>query len=228
MTYSSTPDAMPVLSRGKHRNARKGACFMELASYLAGEAWSDHPRCTHPLLAVLARAVNDQVEDEARSRIAPLIPEVIGLTGEDPRVDAWIARKAALAALPIAPFDRQKVAAVGVIRCERRLNELDGRPTRSISPATAEALSAVPQAAEWARSFSELGFGNPRCFSRRSAPTIVQCAVRGIAEACVSDPDAVLVDLLRDTIADCRDWFATVPRTVGATQWQEACRLTVS
>jgi len=28
---------------------------MEFASYLAGERWSDHPACTHPLLAVLAR-----------------------------------------------------------------------------------------------------------------------------------------------------------------------------
>ena len=43
--------AVPVLSRGKHRNPRKGACFMEFASYLAGEPWSDHPACTHPLLA---------------------------------------------------------------------------------------------------------------------------------------------------------------------------------
>ncbi len=32
---------------------------MELASYLAGERWSDHPACTHPLLAAVARDVND-------------------------------------------------------------------------------------------------------------------------------------------------------------------------
>ena len=56
MTKSSTiPDGMPVLSRGKHRSPRRGACFMELASVLAGERWSDHPACTHPLLAQLAR-----------------------------------------------------------------------------------------------------------------------------------------------------------------------------
>src|SRR3954451_19465820 len=34
------PDMMPVLSRGRHRNPRKGACFMELASFVAGERWS--------------------------------------------------------------------------------------------------------------------------------------------------------------------------------------------
>src|SRR5262249_23591033 len=53
------PGFVPVLSRGKHRSPRKGACFMEFASYLAGERWSDHPPCTHPLLAALARHVTD-------------------------------------------------------------------------------------------------------------------------------------------------------------------------
>jgi hypothetical protein len=36
------PDLFPILSPGKHRNPRTGACFMELASLLAGERWSDH------------------------------------------------------------------------------------------------------------------------------------------------------------------------------------------
>ena len=85
------PDAVPVLSRGKHRNPRKGGCFMEFASYLAGEPWSDHPKCTHPLLAALARDVNDHVSDEARARLVPLIPSVIGLTPEDRIVDVEIA-----------------------------------------------------------------------------------------------------------------------------------------
>lgn len=72
-------DHMPILSRGRHRNPRKGACFMELASYLAGERWSDHPACTHPLLAGLARLVNDHTTDEGRSRLVPLVPSIIGL-----------------------------------------------------------------------------------------------------------------------------------------------------
>ena len=71
---SDSPDLMPVLSRGKHRTARSGGCFMEFASYLAGEAWSDHPSCTHPLSASLARMVNDCSSDTARSRLMPLIP----------------------------------------------------------------------------------------------------------------------------------------------------------
>ena len=51
--YVQPPDLFPILSPGKHRSPRTGACFMELASLLAGERWSDHPACTHPLLAAV-------------------------------------------------------------------------------------------------------------------------------------------------------------------------------
>ena len=65
-TEAGTYDILPMLGRGKHRNPKKGACFMELASFLAGEKWSDHPACTHPLIAMLARAVNDLTADHSR------------------------------------------------------------------------------------------------------------------------------------------------------------------
>src|SRR2546430_6952780 len=93
---TGVPEIVPLLSRGKHRNPRKGACFMELASVLAGERWSDHPACTHPLLAALARHVNDYTSDAGRRRLAELIPSVIGLTSDDPRVDARIALRCAM------------------------------------------------------------------------------------------------------------------------------------
>ena len=227
MSMSRTPDVMPVLSRGKHRNPRKGACFMELAAYLAGDRWSDHPDCTHPVLAKLAREVNDHVDDYGRQRIAPLIPDVIGLNGDDPRVSAWIARDAALAALPVAAAERQGVAAVGVLRCEHVLNELEGRRSRDLSPRTREALAEVPHAAEWARRFSGMGWGNLRSFQRRSAPAIVHSAVVGIASSCTSDPDALLVDLLTSSIHNCRTWLhAAPPVGVDEAQWREVCALT--
>ena len=68
------PELVPVLSSGRHRNPRKGACFMEMASYLAGERWSDHPSCTHPLLASLARLVNDTLSDAERPGWSPSSP----------------------------------------------------------------------------------------------------------------------------------------------------------
>ena len=220
------PDAMPVLSRGKHRSPKKGACFMELASFLAGEAWSDHPACTHPLLASMARDVNDHVDDFARSRLVPLIPEVIGLNGDDPRVDAWIAREAALAALPIAASERQGVAAVGLLRCERMLNQLEGRPKHHLDPRTRACLDEVPLARDWARGFSALGWGSSTSFAKRSAPAIVHSAVSGIAAASVPNSDEVLVDLLAHTITLCRGWFAHEPAPLGEELWRQTVRMT--
>ena len=207
MTQNQMPDLVPVLSRGKHRNPRKGACFMEFASYLAGEPWSDHPDCTHPLLAVVAREVNDHISDDARREIAPLATEVIGLNRPDPTVDPLLAREVALAALPIASAERQRVAAVGLFHCEQVLNELEGRPADHMSDRVQSALDGVPDARDWARDFCGAGFGRPKKFSTRSAPNIVHSAVVGIAEAAVRDPDRRLVELLRQSISNCETWM---------------------
>jgi hypothetical protein len=51
---------------------------MELASVLAGEPWGDHPACVHPVLAAIARAVNDGTGDAGRARLAALVPAMIG------------------------------------------------------------------------------------------------------------------------------------------------------
>lgn len=223
---STTPDLMPVLSRGRHRSPKKGACFMELASFLAGEPWSDHPACTHALLAGLARDINDHVADPARHRLAPLIPEVIGLNGPDARADAWIAREAALTALPIVSAERQGVAAVGLLRCERMLNSLELRPRDHVDPRSAAALDEVPQAREWAQGFTALGWGTAGSFAKRSAPAIVHSAVSGIAAAVVPDSDTILLDLLERTITLSHQWFGHQPGTVDAETWRELGLLT--
>lgn len=223
---TGTPDLMPVLSRGKHRSPKKGACFMELASFLAGEPWSDHPRCTHPLLASLARDINDHVGDHARGSLAPLIPSVIGLNDKDPRLDAWIAREAALAALPVCSSERQGVAAVGLMRCERMLNGLEGRPKQHLEPRTQAALDEVPHARDWARGFTAIGWGSPSSFAKRSAPAIVHSAVSGIAAAAVPSPEDLLVGLLRRTIGLCDDWMQHRTPAVDPAAWRAIGTLT--
>jgi len=200
---------MPVLSRGKHRNPRRGACFMEMASFLAGERWSDHPACTHPLLAHLARLVNDSVTDPVRPQLIPLIPSVVGLASDDLRVDATIALRSALAALPIAAESRQHVLATAVLGCERILAELDGRDLDSLSPQSSQALDQVPEAAAWARSFSGRIRGSHRTFRAQTAPHILNLAVEGIALACVPDVEQRLVDLLAAAVADCQALILT-------------------
>lgn len=200
---------------------------MELASYLAGERWSDHPGCTHPLLATLARDVNDHVGPDARQRLAPLIPNVIGLSGDDPRVDVWIALDAARTAMPVASAERQGVMAVSILRCERVLDELEGRSLEYISPYTLRVLAQVPEATRWAHRFTQIGWSGIRSFTRRSGPAIVHSAVVGVADACTTDPDAILVNLLRRTIANCELWFGAVDRAeVPSEQWLTICELT--
>ena len=146
--------AVPVLSRGKHRNPRKGACFMEFASYLAGEPWSDHPACTHPLLAGVARDVNDCTTDAGRSRLAPLIPSVIGLTPDDPHVVARVTARCIQHALPVVSQERQYILAVALLVGEKHLAALDGRPLDDLEPDSRAVLEAVPSATKWARSFT--------------------------------------------------------------------------
>jgi hypothetical protein len=216
-----------MLGRGKHRTPRKGACFMELASYLAGERWSDHPRCTHPLLAALARSVNDATSDDARPRLAPLIPSVIGLTSDDPHWDVEIALRAAGAAIEVASEPRQNVLAVGLLTCERVLDELDARPPGTVRAQTRLALDAVPHAERWARAFMRQTRANARRFRTDAGPAIIALSVEGIAEACVAEPDELLYALLEGAIEECRTWagLREVPEgALRADSWLPVCR----
>lgn len=199
----TAPDSMPVLSRGKHRNPRRGACFMEMASFLAGERWSDHPACTHPLLSELARLVNDTVSDRSRSQLIPMISSVIGLTSDDLHMDVAIALRAAATALPVAAESRQRVLAIAVLAGERVLAGLDGPGPSSLGVQSRQALDLVPEAEAWARSFSTGRRASPRVFRGQVAPYTVNVAVEGIALACACDVEQRLIDLLARTISDC-------------------------
>jgi hypothetical protein len=224
------PDILPVLSRGRHRNARKGACFMELASYLAGERWSDHPACTHSLLASVARLVNDHTSDEGRPLLAELIPSVIGLTGDDLHIDALIALRCATIALPVAAADRQRVLAVSVLVCETVLAQLDGRREDSLSPDSERVLRAVPQATQWADRFTSRVHPRLAAFRRQAAPHAVSCAVEGAAHALIPDPDVMLRKMLAESIDICAAWTGKAASVVGVADaaWAEACQLTVA
>jgi hypothetical protein len=195
---------MPVLSRGKHRNPRKGACFMEYASYLAGEPWSDHPACTHPLLASVARDVNDCMSDAARTRLTPLVPTVIGLTSDDPKVAPRVTAKVLQLALPIVSQERQHILAVALLVTENELATLEGREPGSLTEASRAALDSVPAAARWARRFIARPHRGRPDFERRTAPRAVSCAVEGISQACVPNPEERLYDVLVAAIDEFR------------------------
>jgi hypothetical protein len=66
------------LSQGKHRGPDHGACVMELSSMLAGEPFSDRPRCVDPVIAGFLRTYNDGIDDDRRQDLYPLAAEVVG------------------------------------------------------------------------------------------------------------------------------------------------------
>jgi hypothetical protein len=177
---------------------------MELASYLAGERWSDHPTCTHPLLGSLARLVNDALPDSDRSQLLSLVPDVVGLNGDDPLIEVAIATRAAAAALPVAPASRQNALAVGLLTCQRMLAQSAPERTPTLRRMAGDALSAAPEAARWARRYASTHDVpvSQRTFSRQTAPHIVTYAVQGLARACVPDAPARLVALLRACIIE--------------------------
>lgn len=194
----SLPDDLPILGRGRHRRPRDGACLMELVSVLAGERWSDSPRCTHPVLAHLARKVNDAVSDEARQPLAQRAAELAGLNGPDPLWELEIALGTAVWALPRAARADQDLLALGLLTCEELLTAATTEQRRR--PGVADAVAASPHAVEWAAAFMDTVSRR-----RRLAPSraVVELAVAAVGRSSASDPDRELVGLLDHAIATC-------------------------
>jgi len=217
------PDVMPILSPGRHRSPRRGACFMEFASYLAGERWSDHPVCTQGTLAHLARMVNDRTSDTGRARLTPLIPTVIGLTSNDPLLDILLAVRAAHAALPIVAEERQRSQAVALHVAIDALAEHGDVLAAEASELASAALRAAPAADAWATRFiADIGPARRAGMSVRQCRDVVTGAVNGIAQACVGDADDRLVALLTAAVSDTARFAgaeqatANVPSSAGA------------
>jgi hypothetical protein len=84
------PDGVPILDAGRHQRPEAGACLMEYVSVIAGEPWSDHPWCTQPLLAAVARCVNDRAGDSARTELALLAPDLAEATRRGPVTSAAV------------------------------------------------------------------------------------------------------------------------------------------
>ncbi|MEA2615641.1 MAG: hypothetical protein QOE72_1424 [Chloroflexota bacterium] len=77
-----------TLDRGTHDSAEEGACLLELVSLLAGEEFSDAPRCVSPVLANAGRAWNDSLGDEERQRLLGYADRLLG-TADAAAADAW-------------------------------------------------------------------------------------------------------------------------------------------
>lgn len=188
------PAHLPLLSRGAHNDPADGACLMEYVSLLAGEAFTDRPRCTHPLLAQLARLVNDISPQGARHELATLAPSLIGTGRADPRVAPALVMCCGQVGLDAQPsaFRLRRHAR----RARRRLARMEhGGPGL------------------WAR------FTDPAYQFSSAAPTIGH-ALTAIARLPAGTREEELRRLLAEASETCRRY--TTPSADGATRAEPA------
>lgn len=113
----------PQLGVGRHLHPDDGMCLMEHVSMLSGHAFTDAPRCTDPLLAELARMVNDTIGDEARSSLAGLAPGLASLPRDE--------RSATAPAIVLAALDavlRRRPDREDLLRHRRRALRMAAAP----------------------------------------------------------------------------------------------------
>ena len=66
------------LDAGRHRGPGGSVCVMELASMLAGERFSDHPRAVCPTISAMLRAYNDALGEDQRQDLFRFASEAVG------------------------------------------------------------------------------------------------------------------------------------------------------
>ena len=220
----SLPDMVPVLSRGKHRRPEDGACFMEMASVLAGSRWSDSPPGTHPLLAHLARLVNDATSDDGRASLAPMVPSVIGLDSTEPRWEDAIALLAAAVALPMSGRADQRALAAGLLSSDALLVADDDAEIRTLRATARSALARTPDARTWAQEFTDR-LGPARTRERAGGP-IVEYAVRSIVAGAGPRADDTLRALLGAAIDLCQRLAGHEQHPLGAPDAARSAELT--
>jgi hypothetical protein len=86
------------LTKGKHTSPQRGICVMELASMLAGEPFTDHPRSVAPSIGAFLRGYNDIVDDVRRQDLYRYAADAVGTAGSPAderlrarRLRAWTA-----------------------------------------------------------------------------------------------------------------------------------------
>jgi hypothetical protein len=125
------------LSRGRHSSPEHGACVMELASMLAGESFSDHPRSVSRPIASFLRGYNDLLDDRRRSDLYRYAAQAVGTAGSS-EVEA--ARAARLLAFGDEAWRRRAARSpLDRVRLRRAQKERSDDP----EPAGTYALHAI-------------------------------------------------------------------------------------
>jgi len=202
------PDSMQVLTRGKHKRPRGGACLMEYVSVLAGGPFTDAPTCTDPTLATIARAVNDYSGDGQRQRLAILASDLTVAGPMDIPGQQALVRRCLLTALPYSTGTRRRVLVVGLLGLERaaagsskgyRCHEVGLDAEFALLGCDTAVREAIDRVAELPVSVEQ--------HRKRGHAASIEMAVATIAEE-ASDGDEVLYRLLVSCLDDHRDSLA--------------------
>src|SRR6185437_15451559 len=134
----------------------KGACVMELVSWVAGKPWSDSPPCVSPAVGAFMRSWNDSLPSDADRdrRLKPLIPTLIGTktTDADEQRRAfmamdWLVRVWTPKWLDLVPA--LKPHAVALRDCEE-ICDVAGLAAATAKLRALRSASAAARAAAWA------------------------------------------------------------------------------
>lgn len=125
------------LSRGKHASPEHGACVMELASMLAGERFSDHPRSVSRPLASFLRGYNDLLDEKRRQDLYAYAARTVGTAGPSAVEDARVVR---LIAWGDELWDRR---ASRSLLARLRRSRTRGERRRDAEPAGSYAVRAI-------------------------------------------------------------------------------------
>ena len=152
------------------------------------ELGSDCPRCHPPLLASVARLVNDLHSYHNRRRLAELIPSVIGLTTKDPRLTSASPCGARRRRFRL-PLPSANAPPCPVLAADVDSGRAGGPPARSPQRHQRAAMDSAPSRCPLVRTFARGVDVSVERFRRFGAPnTVVASPCRGSPRR-VSNPD---------------------------------------
>ncbi|CAL9651920.1 hypothetical protein SUDANB108_06667 [Streptomyces sp. enrichment culture] len=134
----TVPDGLPLPGRFAHLHPDDGACLMEAASLLSGDRFTDDPAGTHPVLAALARAVDDSVGDTTRLALWPLAAELADARPADRAFAPLLVGSTVGAALRVRPASRRLARREAA--CRRRAERLARSPAAGLAGRLSDAL----------------------------------------------------------------------------------------
>jgi hypothetical protein len=66
------------IDKGGHSGPDDGYCVMEAVAWIAGEPWSDAPKCASGVIGAFMRKWNDSLNDTDRQMLKPYVRKLVG------------------------------------------------------------------------------------------------------------------------------------------------------